>query len=415
MGMTSDLQDHDHHGYDYDAIVVGARCAGSPTAMLLARQGHRVLMVDRATFPSDTVSTQLLHPPAIAALRRWDVLDDVLASGCPPIDSYTFDFGPVTVTGTAHAASDGGRTSYAPRRIVLDKVLVDGAVDAGVEMWEGFTVDEVVIEGDTVVGIRGRGASGEKTAARAKVVVGADGVNSRVAAAVDAEAYNCKPVLEWAAYSYWQGLPVNGMETIVRPDRGFAAMPTNDDLTLVLVGWPADEAAAYRSDVEGNFLATLELSPEFAERVHAGARVDRFHGGGVPNVMRIPYGPGWVLVGDAGYSKDPITAQGMLDAFADAERIAAGLHGAFTGEITFQEAMSAAHAARDAHAMPIYEFTTSLATLHPPPPEMQQLLAAIGGNQAAMDAFMSVVAGTLSPIEFFDPANMERLLSPTAV
>ena len=399
---------------NYDAIVVGARCAGSPTAMLLARNGHRVLVVDRATFPSDTVSTLLLHAPAIAALRRWGLLDDLIATGCPAIDSYTFDFGPFTIAGTPHPADDGGRAAYAPRRTVLDKLLVDAAARAGAEIHEGFTLTDVIREGDTVAGVRGRDATGSTVVANARVVIGADGANSSVARAVHAHEYNTKPVLEWAAYSYWRDLPTSGMETYIRPDRGIAAIPTNDDLTLVLVGWPAEEAPAYRADVEGNYLATLELVPEFAERVGGATRVERFFGGGVPNVMRTPYGPGWVLVGDAGYSKDPITAQGMLDAFTDAERTAGALHTVLTGQASFTDAMGAAHAARDEHALPIYELTTALATLEPPPPDMQQLFASMVGNQTAMDAFMSVVAGTLSPTDFFDPSKLEGLLTTPA-
>jgi flavin-dependent dehydrogenase len=398
----------------YDAIVVGARCAGSPTAMLLARHGHRVLLVDRATFPSDTASTHFLHPPAIAALRRWGLLDEVLATGCPAVNTYSFDFGPVTISGTPLPADDGGRVAYAPRRTVLDKILVDAAREAGVDVREGFTVDEVVVDCGEVTGIRGHDAGGTPVEARARVVIGADGVHSAVAKAVGARDYNTKPVLQWGAYTYWRDLPVSGFEIFVRPDRGWGALPTNDGHTLVVVGWPADEAAAYRADIEGNFLKTLDMAPAFAERVHAATRVDRFHFGGVPNVWRQPYGPGWVLVGDAGYAKDPITAQGIRDAFDDAERCTTALHDVFSGARSFDDAMRASHAARDEHAGPIFEFTTQMATLAPPPPEMQQLFGAMAGNQPAIDGFASVVAGTLSPIEFFDPANLERVLRASA-
>src|SRR5262249_44696247 len=139
---------------NYDAIVVGARCAGSPTAMLLARRGWRVLLVDRATFPSDTVSTHLLHAPAIASLAQWGLLLRVVATGCPPINRYSFNFGPVTIAGTPRPV-DGVATAYAPRRTVLDKILVDAAAEAGVEVREAFTVDHIVFDGDAVVGIRG--------------------------------------------------------------------------------------------------------------------------------------------------------------------------------------------------------------------------------------------------------------------
>ncbi len=394
----------------YDAIVVGARCAGSPTAMLLARQGYRVLLVDRATFPSDTVSTHVIHAPGVASLHKWGLLDRVTDTGCPPIDTYSFDFGPITISGTPRP-HDGTTRGYAPRRQLLDKILIDAASDAGAEVREGFTVDEVVIEDGAVVGIRGRDGNGAPVLERARVVIGADGRNSQVAKAVGPEQYNEKPMLQWSYYSYWSGLPVDGMETVIRPDRGWGAAPTNDGLTMLVVGWPYAESTAYKADVEANYLKTLELAPDFAERVRGATREERFAGGAVPNFFRKPFGPGWALVGDAGYNKDPITAQGILDAFHDAERCSTALHEAFSGVHAFDDAMSAYQRARDLHAMPIYDFTTQLATLETPPPEMLQLLGAVHGNADAMSAFVSVVAGTMSPVDFFDPEHIGRIMA----
>jgi 2-polyprenyl-6-methoxyphenol hydroxylase-like FAD-dependent oxidoreductase len=206
---------------------------------------------------------------------------------------------------------------------------------------------------------------------------------------------------------------VDGFQTFIRPDRGLAMIPTNDELTLLVMGWPSAEASAFKTDVEANYLATLELVPEVAERVAGATRVERFYGAAVPNFFRTPFGQGWVLIGDAGYTKDPITAQGISDAFHDAERCAAALDDVFTGRRPFTDAMAAFQQERDAERLPIYEFTTQLATLAPPPEEMQHLLAAMHGNQEAMDAFVSVVAGTLSPADFFDEANLGRILAAT--
>ena len=397
----------------YDAIVVGARCAGSPTAMLLAQKGYRVLVVDRAAFPSDTVSTHVVHAPGVAALRRWGLLDKVLASGCPPIDVYSFDFGPFTIAGRPRPI-DGVSTAYAPRRTILDKVLVDAAVAAGAEVRERFTVEEVLVEDGAVVGIRGHAAGGASVVERARVVIGADGRNSSVAAAVAPAQYNEKPQLLWGYYTYFSGLPVGGFETVVRPYRGWGAAPTNDGLTMVVVGWPYAEAGAYKADVEANYFATLDAAPEFAERVRAATREDRFYGGGVPNFFRQPFGPGWALVGDAGYLRDPITAQGITDAFRDAELCATALDDSLDGRRPFEVAMAAYQQARDAQVMGIYEFTTQLATLEPPPPEMQQLLGAVHGNQDAMDAFAGVAAGTVSPGEFFAPEHVGGVMAAAA-
>src|SRR5262249_29439867 len=248
---------------------------------------------------------------------------------------------------------DGISTAYAPRRTVLDKILVDGAAEAGAEVREGFTVDEILVEDGVVVGIRGRGANGTPVRERARIVIGADGRNSYLARAVRAEEYNTKPMLQWSYYTYWSGLPIDGMETVIRPNRGWGAFPTNDDLTLIVMGWPYAEASAYKADVEANYLKTFELAPEFAERVRAAKREARFAGGAVANYFRKPYGRGWVLVGDAGYTKDPITAQGITDALSDVELCTNALVEVFEQRASFKDAMSAWQHTRDEHAMPI--------------------------------------------------------------
>lgn len=394
----------------YDVIVVGARCAGSPTAMLLARQGYRVLLVDRATFPSDTVSTHVVQPLAVAALARWGLLDRLIATGCPPIHTYALDFGPFTISGAPGA--EAFPVAYCPRRTILDKLLVDAAAEAGAEVREGFSVEEILMEDGRVVGIKGRSASGTKVSERAEVIVGADGRNSLVAEAVRPERYNEKPPLLAGYYSYWSGLPMEGrFETYIRAERGFAAAPTHDDLTLVIAGWPYAEFAAGKKDIESTFLRSIELAPSFAERLRRAKREARFAGAAVPNYFRKPFGPGWVLVGDAGYNKDPITAQGIKDAFRDAELVSAALHQCFSAARSFTETMGDYQRARDDQVLAMYEFTCDLASLEPPPPEMQVLLQAIHGRQAAMDGFVRVMAGTTSPADFFVPQNIESLLA----
>jgi flavin-dependent dehydrogenase len=384
----------------YDVIVVGARCAGSPLAMLLARAGHRVLLVDRATFPSDTMSTHLLHPPAVAALRRWGLLEKLEATGCPPITTYSFDFGPVTISGSPRPA-DGTATAYGPRRTVLDALLVEAAAAAGAEVREGFTVDEVIVEDGRVTGIR----SGTVTE-RARLVVGADGRSSLVARAVQPMEYDAVPRLAPLYYAYWSGLPTDGVETYVRGEhgRGWSAIPTNDGLTCVVMGWPESQFATNRSDVEGAYLRSFDLVPEFAERIRAARRETRLVGSGtLRGFFRAPYGPGWALVGDAGYHKHPITAFGITDAFRDAEALAAA--------VGSDDAMAAWQRMRDESSLPMYELTCDFATLEPPPPEMQALFGAIQRDQAAMDEFVSVMAGTLPPPQFFAPENLGRLMA----
>ena len=394
----------------YDAIVLGARCAGSPTAMLLARKGYRVLVVDRATFPSDTVSTHILHPPGTVSLAKWGLLDRLTATGCPPIHTYDFDFGPFTISGKPGTAD--APVAYCPRRTVLDKLLVDAAAEAGAEIREGFIVEEILFEDGRVTGIKGHSKGGAAVTERASVVVGADGRHSLVAGSVKPEQYNEKPALLCGYYSYWSDLPMNGkFETYVRPRRGMAAAPTHDGLTLVIAGWPQAEFDENKKHVEVSYLSTLDLAPSFAERLRAAKRQTPIVGATVPNFFRKPYGPGWALVGDAGYNKDFITAQGIQDAFRDAERCAIALDQVFAGTSRFDDAMSANQGERDDHVRPMYEFTCQLATLEPPPPEMHRLFGAIVGNQAAMDAFVRMNAGTISPAEFFAPGNVGTIMA----
>lgn len=397
----------------YDAIVVGARCAGSPTAMHLARKGYRILLVDQATFPSDTVSTHLIHPPGVAALARWGLLDRLVATGCPPIHAYAFDFGPFTIEGSPAGAA--GPVAYAPRRTVLDALLVDAAREAGADVREAFTVTGLLTGDGRVTGIRGHGRDRKTVTEHARVVIGADGRHSLVARTVAPEQYHERPPLLAGYYAYWSGVRAAGrFETYIRPGRGFAMWPTNDGLTLVIAGWPYAEFAANKTDIEGNFMKTLELAPEFAGRVRAARRESRFAGTAVRNYFRKPYGPGWALAGDAAYNKDFITAQGIQDAFRDAELCATALDAAFSQPGSFGAAMEEYQSARDREVLPMYDFTCQLATLEPPPPPLQRLLGAVHGNQAAMDGFVRVNAGVTSPAEFFSEENAGRLLAGAA-
>ncbi|HET9422419.1 MAG TPA: NAD(P)/FAD-dependent oxidoreductase [Nocardioides sp.] len=382
----------------YDVIVVGARCAGSPTAMLLARRGLRVLVVDRARFPSDTVSTHILHPLGVAALQRWGLMRAV--AGCPAIDTYYVDFGPISLTGAP--GTPDSPVAYAPRRTDLDAVLVEGAAEAGVEVRAGFTVTEVLVEDDRVVGIRGRDAGGGTVTERARVVIGADGLHSIVAETVHPEEYRERPRLLAGYYGYWSGLPMDGVfETYVRPPRGVAAWATSNGLTVVIAGWPYAEFARNKTDAERHYRAALDLMPDFAERI-AGARLEtRVVGAAVPNYFRKPFGPGWALVGDAGYLKDFITGQGMQDAFRDAELCATAVADALEGRRPFESGMADYQAVRDAAVNGMYDLTCELAMLEPPPPEMAQLFGSLVGDQVGMDLFARVCAGVTPPEELF--------------
>jgi 2-polyprenyl-6-methoxyphenol hydroxylase-like FAD-dependent oxidoreductase len=224
----------------YDVIVVGARVAGSATAMLLAGKGLRVLVVDRASFPSDTLSTHQVQLPGVARLRRWGLLDAVVASGAPPARHVRFDVGPAVLEGH-FPTFQGVDAVYSPRRTVLDGLLVEAARAAGAEVRERFIVEELVVEGGRVTGIRGREKGGAPVAESARLTVGADGKHSLVARTVGAASHHDRPPLTVACYTYWDGVPLQGGELYARPRRAVGAWPTNDGLTMTYVAWPVEE------------------------------------------------------------------------------------------------------------------------------------------------------------------------------
>ena len=234
----------------YDAIVIGSRCAGAPTAMLLARKGRRVLVLDRATFPSDVLSGHSIQPAGVARLDRWGLLDRVRATGAPFIPAVRFDFGPVVLEGTPTPVG-GINSIVCIRRTILDTLLADAAAEAGAEVRTGFTVKELVVEDGRVVGIRGRDVCGTAVEERASVVIGADGVHSFVARAVDAPTYHERPAASGCVYSYWKGVDIQATELYVRPRRFVVALPTNDGLTMVAQNIAIDDMADYRTGHRG--------------------------------------------------------------------------------------------------------------------------------------------------------------------
>ncbi len=396
----------------YDAIIVGARCAGAPTAMLLARKGYRVLLVDKATFPSDVVSTLIVWPHGAELLDRWGLLDRLAATGCPPVARrLLFDVGPFALSGGV-IDTNGGRGGFCPRRTVLDKILVDAAVEAGAEVREAFTVDSLLWDGDRVAGIRGHSRTGKDVEERARVTIGADGVHSLVAKGVQAREYEARPPLTTNYYSYFSGFGASDLEQYIREYLAIGCFPTHDGLTLIAVMWPAGRFEEIRNDIEGQFRKALESTPTVAERLHGARREERWSGvAGVRNYFRQPFGPGWALAGDAAYLKDPITAQGISDAFIDADALAASLDQAWSTGGPLDEILAAQQARRDRRVKPMYDFTCQMATLEPPPPVMQQLFGALRGNQDATNRFYSAITGSRPLPEFMNPENLDRIIA----
>jgi 2-polyprenyl-6-methoxyphenol hydroxylase-like FAD-dependent oxidoreductase len=244
----------------------------------------------------------------------------------------------------------------------------------------------------------------------ARLVVGADGRRSLVARTADAAADHQKAPLTMAYYTYWEGVPVAGGELYGRPRRAVGAWPTNDGLVMTYIAWPVAEFPAFRADVEGNFLATLDLAGDLGERVRAGRRAERFRGSpDLPGCFRTPYGPGWALVGDAGLALDPITGQGISDAFRDAELLADAVDAGLGGQ-GLEEALAGYQRRRDQASLPMYEFTAQLAAMQPPGVEEQVLFASLRGRQAEIDRFFGVLAGCEPLQDYLAPGNLVRVI-----
>jgi 2-polyprenyl-6-methoxyphenol hydroxylase-like FAD-dependent oxidoreductase len=385
----------------YDAIIVGARCAGSPTAMLLARKGYEVLLVDRDEFPSDALSTHYIHQPGVAQLQRWGLLPAVAGSGCPPIRRYTLDAGPFVLQGSPPPAGDVA-DAYSVRRAVLDEILLEAASAAGVEVRQRFAVEGLTSDGTRVTGIRGRSGRGAVVTERARIVIGADGMSSLVARTVDAPSYGAHPSLTCAYYTYWSGVQMDGVELYPRPGRMIVAAPTNDDHVVTIVFWPNMQFEQVRAEIEARFMSSLELAPALAERVSNGTRSERFRGTGrLPNFYRRPHGEGWALVGDVGYHKDPILALGITDAFRDAGLLAEAVDAGLSGASALASALAGYERGRNELSASGYASTIQFARLEPPTPDMQELFAALLGNQEQTDRFFGTFAGTVPASEFF--------------
>lgn len=378
----------------HDVIVVGARVAGAATAMLLARAGLKVLVVDRARFPSDTLSTHQVQVPGIARLHRWGLLDRI-AAGAPPTRRVRLDAGRAVLDGSYPGAL------HSPRRTVLDAMLVDAAREAGAEVREGFAVDDLLWDGDRVAGIRGRARGGGACVETAGLVIGADGKRSFVAAAVGAGSYRVRPARTFACYSYFSGVPLPVGEIYLRPGRAVPAFATNDGLSMICVFGPIAEFDAYRADVDGYFRRTLDGCGDLGERVRAGQRAERFRAApDVTNMFRVPYGPGWALVGDAGLVMDPVGAQGISNAFRDAESLSAAV---IDGDL------AGYHHARDAAVGPMYDLVGDFARLRLSA-RQRLLLRSIADRPAEVDRFLGVLAGSVPAGPYFRPLALARTL-----
>jgi len=406
----------------YDAIVIGARCSGAATAMLLARRGHRVLVVDRSAFPSDVISTHFLWPHGMSYLNRWGVLEQVLAVTPAHTEVKLVNDG-IPLAGSVppellreyfrdlHGDDSGVVQSYASiRRRVLDGILVEAAAKAGAEVRTNFAVRELLTEDGRVVGIRGRTADGQIVEERARIVVGADGRNSFVARTLQLPKYDERPRCTFAYWSYYSGFDLGPAQLHRRGRLACAVVPTNFEQNMVLTWGPSEWSADFRRDVPGNFQKALDfVSPELGEVVRTeGTREERIYGTlDQAGFLRPLHGPGWVLVGDAESFKDQCTAIGMTHAFRDAELVSAALDRWLVGEVSVDEAMAAYEGRRRGQdAAAYYDYVCTLAEMRPYRHDELQLFVALRGNQQETDRFIATHADVAPVSEFFQASNL---------
>ncbi len=358
----------------HDVVVVGSRAAGAATALLLARLGHDVVLVDRDDFPSDTLSTHQLARPGVVQLNRWGLLDAVLDSGAPAIRQVTFTADGQTITRPVRDSA-GVDLLVAPRRHILDTVVADAAVRAGADLRLGVTIDGVHFDTTgRASGVYGHDRTGARVDLMARFVVGADGLGSRVARAVGAEIVEDRGAWGAAQYAYYDGLPWDGIELIVADRALTGVFPTHHGEACIWICGPIADArserrrAASRDDAFTTYLR--RTAPELAGRLQVGRRTSPVTGMlRSPNYIRRAHGAGWALVGDAGYHRDPVTGHGMSDAYRDAELLATALDLELRGEAA---APAAYQEQRDRALRPVFEITLAL-TAYPPVPEFVAL------------------------------------------
>lgn len=372
----------------YDAIIIGARCGGSPLAMLLARAGLKVLLVDRMRFGSDIMSTHFLKRTGASLLQKWGLLEAIRELQTPEVRTLTFNLDGVAMNGVA-PAYDGVDAEFTPRRFYLDKVLVDAAIEAGAEAREKFHVNALIFDDNRVVGIVGKDENGRTISEHARIVVGADGVNSFVAKEVKAEFLIDVGTYNSGFYAYYSGMRErdDAVTLYVRSQQrlSYITFPTNDALDVVFLFWPSAEAGTVRADLDQAFGNSLRSVPELEARVAAAKRESPFTGTHrLANFFRIAHGPGWALVGDAALHRDPITAEGISNAFCHAEILADELIRASDDSSAVDEAAAIYDRRQFKRLKPMFDYTVHQAIVRP---STEQSLARF--SQAAADPELS--------------------------
>ncbi|HEX5769937.1 MAG TPA: NAD(P)/FAD-dependent oxidoreductase [Nocardioidaceae bacterium] len=347
----------------YDVVVVGARVAGASTAMLLARAGLKVALLDRGDYGSDTLSTHALMRAGVLQLSRWGVLDEVAAAGTPPVDKTLFHYADGDMVQVSIRSSRGVDALYAPRRFVIDRILVDAAAAAGVDVHHGVTVTELLESDGRVTGVRGISSTGAPLTVHARLCIGADGIRSVVAQQVGARVEQQAVARAAVLFRYHADFCLAGYEWAYGDGAAAGMIPTNDDLACVFVSTTPERMRTLRQQgTERAFAELFEVAAaDHLPRLRTSTPTGRMFGwAGVPGFVRRSWGPGWALVGDAGYFKDPITAHGMTDALRDAELLANAVVEAVSGARPEPQALAAYQRQRDALSTRLFAATEAI-------------------------------------------------------
>lgn len=348
----------------YDAIVVGARVAGSATGLLLARQGHSVLIVDRVEFPSDTWSTHFVTAAGTALLKRWGALEPLQELGVPVFDTIVVNL----PDGTTVNVKDifGPADVCSPRRTDLDTTLSQLARDAGAEVRFGVTVTGLLRDEDgRVTGVTLRDNAGATSQESAHVVIGADGRTSTVAKEVGAADRHRHEMQGAAVFAYFDNLECPAEETCMKDGTFMFIFPTKKNSACVGAAFNVKFEEETKADPEAMFGKYMAMHPEWQQRLASATRDGRWRLGELRDgYFRHASGAGWALVGDAACLKDPLPGHGITDSFLGAELLARAVHQGLSGDLT--AALAQYDDALWDLLQPIYEMTVAAATYDKP-------------------------------------------------
>lgn len=407
----------------FDVVIVGGRVAGSTLASLLGAGGLSVLLLERASFPADTLSTHVIYGDSFGIWERigaWDAIDRIgseklwgiswIRDGKPDIRGR---FWPVR----------GHGYSLCIRRLLLDDVLFDNAADTpGVTAVQGARVTELLSDGKRVSGVRYETRDGaghtHRSSAAARLVAGCDGRRSLVARTVGASQFVTEPPINFAFYTYvegvdpgpepepvfeiWDSEHVGGTPMLARCEAG---------IWMAIVYLPQERFEAFRTRKDENFWATMDRDPRIGPRMRSGRQVTPIRGAGdFVNFIREPVGQGWALVGDAGQHKDPIFGQGIGDAVRSAESLADHLLGAESAGSDWDSALARFRVQRDLDLMPNFQWMIQGKPADLTEGDFDAIMEGLGSDAQQAERFINVFSHAVSGAEFFGRLNASSLL-----